>query len=464
MPTSGGAPTRLALNEGFKLLTFPVWAPDARGILFYGFPKSNKENDSPAWWLVPLSAGSATRIYFPGVERNFYRDAVRAWVQASDGRDWIMYSTMTTDNWKLWRIGSPHGGDDRQSPQLLLSGTGKLGSGGSLSSNGKVAYGVFTSWQSIYQIPTNNRGKKMGPTFALPLSQGCRHRAPSVSRDGRWMVYDSYRTGHPDTIFLRDLREGRDRLLDDQGRNWLNGGDTSISPDGSNILFTRDCRKDKRYDFTLFFPCAWMVPASGGVAEELCEDCTPRGFSADGSLALLQQYDQKEITKDRIVAIDLATKTARDFLSDPNYPVYHAFFSWDDRWVTFKRLLETAPMSPPRAQIMIAAVRAGSPVRPQEWIAVTDGRYVDDKPQFSPDGHTLYFTSTRDGYLCVWGQRLDPATKHPVGAPFAYEHFHSSAGQDARDDSIEYNLSVARDKMLIDLPQLSGDIWMTQML
>ena len=44
--------------------------------------------------------------------------------------------------------------------------------------------------------------------------------------------------------------------------------------------------------------------------------------------------------------------------------------------------------------------------RQAEWIAITDGRNNDDKPQFSPDGNTVYFTSTRDGYLCIWAQRL----------------------------------------------------------
>ncbi len=44
-------------------------------------------------------------------------------------------------------------------------------------------------------------------------------------------------------------------------------------------------------------------------------------------------------------------------------------------------------------------------------------------------GTRVYFTSTRDGYLCIWAQRLDPVTKHPLGPPFAYEHFHDSAGR-----------------------------------
>jgi hypothetical protein len=116
----------------------------------------------------------------------------------------------------------------------------------------------------------------------------------------------------------------------------------------------------------------------------------------------------------------------------------------------------------PIAQILIAPVGNGSPAGRAEWIAVTDGKHGDDKPQFSADGNTVYFTSTRDEYLCIWAQRLDPITKHPLGSPFAYEHFHNSEGRAALVHQESSDLSVARDKILINLPQVHSEIWMTQ--
>ncbi len=113
--------------------------------------------------------------------------------------------------------------------------------------------------------------------------------------------------------------------------------------------------------------------------------------------------------------------------------------------------------------MMIAPVRNGSPLGESEWIAVTDGQHVDDKPQFPPDGNTLDFTSKRDGNLCVWAQRLNPTTRHPLGKPFAYEHFHNSAGRAGAESPNENDFSVARDKILISLPQLHSAVWMTQM-
>jgi hypothetical protein len=77
----------------------------------------------------------------------------------------------------------------------------------------------------------------------------------------------------------------------------------------------------------------------------------------------------------------------------------------------------------------------------------------------------MYFTSTRDGYLCIWAQRLDPETRRPVGDPLGYEHFHSSAQRDAEpftSAALQTDLSVASDKMLINLIQWPAEIWLTQ--
>jgi hypothetical protein len=94
---------------------------------------------------------------------------------------------------------------------------------------------------------------------------------------------------------------------------------------------------------------------------------------------LLQKYDQTDQNKDRIVALDLRTRTEQDFLGEQDKPLYHPFFSWDDRWVVFKKLQSLAG----HAQILIAPVRHGAAAGQAEWIAVTDGRNHDDKPQFS---------------------------------------------------------------------------------
>ena len=336
--------------------------------------------------------------------------------------------------------------------EQLTSGTGMIG-GSALSEDGKLAYQVDNYIQSIYEIPTNDRGQKVGPTVQLSLAGGA-DRSPSVSRDGRWMVYDATRPGTPNTVLLRDLRSGADRFLDDKGRQWGSGA-TSISPDGSKVIFVRDC-KSGIFAWDPPLQCGFMVSAAGGQVEQVCKFCIPRGFSSNGSVVLIEKYNQiGHQYHSTIAALDLATKTEKDFLKGQD--LYYAFFSWDDHWVVFQKKLDD-----PKAKILIAPVRNGVAAKEGEWIAVTDGRYSDDKPQFSPDGNTVYFTSTRDGYLCIWAQRLDSTTKRPLGPPVAYEHFHNAMGKDASFWFLHPDLTVARDKILINLPDIRRDIWMMQ--
>ena len=459
---NGGQPTALPLNQDFRVFSAPIWAPNGKEILLYG-ARSSRQNEAPSWWIVPLVPGHAMPANLPGVAQNYSPgSSVRAWIRTAEGHEWIIYSTADLENWKLWRIGISSGGVMDENPELLSSGNGSLGPGGSVSEDGKLAYTIWNSNASIFQISISDRGQKLGPTFQLALAEGGSYTSPSLSRDGKWMAYDTYNPGKPNTILLRDLNTGTDHILDEKGRRESglgDNGETSISPDGSRVIFERDGKAGRWPDETQSpLPDGVMAAAVDGEPEQVCERCTPRGFSSDGSVVLLQKYDQTDQNKDRIVALDLRTRTEQDFLSEQDKPLYHPFFSWDDRWVVFKKLQSLAGL----AQILIAPVRHGAAAGQAEWIAVTDGRNNDDKPQFSPDGNTVYFTSTRDGYLCIWAQRLDPVTKHPLGPPFAFEHFHNSEGRAAAYNQNDSDLTVARDKILINLPHIHPDIWMTQ--
>jgi Tol biopolymer transport system component len=457
----GGEPSSLNVNRDFLVHRRPLWSPDGDAILFYGVSK--REPDKPdELWVASLAGGEARSVALPGLGQGPSADPVRAWIRGKDGAEWIIYSMEKGEVWQLLRVRISAQGQLSGKPELLTSGTVRLGYGLSVSEDGKLVYATRTFTNSIYDIPTDSRGRKSGPTAQLPLPEGVDYSSPSLSRDGSWLAYNASVLGESNLIRLRNLRSGADQLLDDRGRQAGNG-ETTISPDGSKIVFERDCKSGQFGHDGGPLPCSFMIPAAGGEPQQVCEFCTSRGFSSDGSVVLIQKYTQNQsfLPPDSIAAVDLGSGTEKEFLSTPNKALYHPYFSWDDRWVVFKRLLD-----PQKAQIMIAPVRDGIPGKEMEWIAVTDGQYNDDKPQFSPDGNTVYFlSSTRDGYICIWAQRLDPATKRPVGAPVGYEHFHSWAQR----DPLPYgqiisssDLTVASDKMLVNLPEQRADIWMTQ--
>ena len=472
----GSERSSLSLNRDFLVHGPPLWSPNGDEIIFLGVPR--REPDKPdQWWIAPLTAGEARPARLPGVERDVSdRATVRGWVRGKDGGEWIIYSVSQGEAWKVFRIRVSAHGQISGKPEQLTSGagqlgyggkgqvgfgsSGQLGYGGSVSDDGKLVYSTITFIGSIYEIPIGNQGQKLGPTVQIPLPEGGDYRSPYVSHDGRWMAYGASVPGKSNIIVLRDLRTGAEQFLDQTGRRPGDGDFTTISPDGSKVIFSRDC-KSGRWLWGETIPCGFLIPAAGGEPEQICESCTARGFSSNGSVVLIQKYKYLTAAPDNIAALDLTSRTERAFISSPEKSVYHPFFSWDDRWVTFKKVLQ----EPIKSQIMITPVRDGVAGKEAEWIAVTDGRNSDDKPQFSPDGNTVYFTSTRDGYFCIWAQRLDPATKRPVGDPIGFEHFHNSSGRDAASYPFvdkDLDLSVAQDKMLINLPQFRADIWMTQ--
>ena len=104
-----------------------------------------------------------------------------------------------------------------------------------------------------------------------------------------------------------------------------------------------------------------------------------------------------------------------------------------------------------------------SPTGEQEWIAVTDGKQWDDKPRWSPDGNLIYFTSMRDGFHCLWAQRLRKENTQPIGPAFPVEHLHSPRLSVNNAGLVMLDMAVTRDKLLINLGELSGNIWATSL-
>lgn len=447
---AGGQPRPLPIDKGFRINGPAHWSPDGKKILFHGGHIQDKASWDQ-WWIAPLGGGEPRPVRLPGIQENSSSDFdVGAWVRSADDHDWIIYSTSDADSWHLWRIQvSSQGKPVDNKPQLLTEGSGGLGLMASASRDGSIAYAVGSARESIFEIPLNDHGRKAGPIESVVLNEDSRARSPSLSRDGRWMAYDTAVPGKPDSIQLRDLTTQTDHLLDDVGRQpkWYYG--TAISPDGSSIAFARDCKQATSSDGSPT-SCGFVVGAHNGEPEQICEGCTPRGFSSDGSLVMLEKYDSKDRDRGNLAAFDLKLRKERAiFRSPPSREwLYHPFLSWDDHWLVFKKM-HSQDQDP--SQILIAPVRDGYAADASAWIPITDGLHNDDKPQFSADGDTVFYTSSRDGYLCIWAQPLDSRTKHPVGPPFGFEHFHDENGQAGIILQHESDLIVARDKVLIAL-------------
>ena len=153
--------------------------------------------------------------------------------------------------------------------------------------------------------------------------------------------------------------------------------------------------------------------------------------------------------------LDPQTRQTTDLIAHPKYDIHGAELSPDQHWVAFNTVI-----SGREAPLWIAAYRDGETAGEKNWIQVSaDG---DERPWWSPNGNLLYWISERDGFLCTWAQRLEAATKKPVGDPFAVLHFHDSRHSLATVGLATFGPAISSDRLIFALPEFTGNIWLAE--
>jgi Tol biopolymer transport system component len=268
---------------------------------------------------------------------------------------------------------------------------------------------------------------------------------PSISSSGKKLVFVSNRSGNRD-VWIKDLESGGEVALTN---TTVLEGYPRISGEGSKVVYR--VIEDPKQAF-------YVLSSSGGAPEKICEDCgLPMHWSSDGQRILYEPGSRIA----RLVLFNVASKQKIELLQQPQYGLHAGRFSPDDRWIAYH-----ADNGPFTRQIFIAPFHGETAPDEKAWIPVTDGATVDHSPYWSPDGSLLYFLSERDGFRCIWAQRLRPGTKRPIGPVLPIQHFHTARHtllMNVVASPWEVGLSVIRDKMVFSLDDLAGNIWMAKL-
>jgi Tol biopolymer transport system component len=236
---------------------------------------------------------------------------------------------------------------------------------------------------------------------------------------------------------MKDLSTGEESRL---GTKEEEESHPVISRNGTMIAYSHD-------------PGDSVVPRTRPAAPEaLCANC---GWVWDWS-----PDDQTFLFNDGqpvwgIGSFNPKTGKKSTVLAGAKWPLYQARFSPDGKWLVFGEAVGYST-----SRLFITPLHNGIAGREPEWIAIADTSGWCDKPRWSPDGGLIYFISHRDGYRCLWAQRVAQDTRRPLGEPFGVAHFHSARLSMMNVGTGFLEIDVAADKVVFNLDEVTGNIWL----
>jgi len=453
IPPTGGTAKEIDL-PGIRAAGCPIWSPDGTHLLFYGSDSYNLAVWFPTsdWWVCPLAGGRAVKT---GAFEAFAAQNIDLTLPslvpapAEWMGDRVFFSAKAGDSVSLWQVSiAPKNWRIAGPAHRLTRGSG-LDVRPSLAKTGLLVFSSLIANADIWSLPIDaSQGRVKGAPGQLTHDLALDY-SPSMSADGKKLAFVSLRSGNPN-IWIKDLESGKEKPLTESPAEEIQ---PRISPDGTLVSYaTRTGPRPRVEDI-------YVIPARGGLLQKLCDACgSPWGWSPDNKFLFFAQGERKWRT---VGLINLATGKVGNYLQSSQLSLFHANLTHDGRWITFVALDRQA--FPSRLQVLAAAFQLGTPSNESDWIRVVSDQYWNDKPRWSPDGDRIYFVSDRDGFACLWSQPLERETKRPVGPPLPLYHIHQMRRSILNVGYGLMDIAVAPDKIVLNLGETTGNIWMTQL-
>jgi len=433
VPVSGGPPQ--PVGTSFTAARHPIWSPDGKHLLVTGYASAKAfESSSLDWWRVPIGGGDAARTgAYDAMTRaglgsiSLVAPRPACWLAASNT---VVFAARSGDASSLFEVAiSPATGRVGGLKRFTI-GAGNETSP-SCAAGGAVAFTKGESRRDVWSLAVDlDRGTVKGSLERITENPALRGYA-SLSRNGRYIAFSSDQSGGTEKIWVRDLVTGKESIV---ASSSFRQRYPVIDASGTRIAFSVN-EKDKRVVY---------VSTSGGVPEKLCEGCLrATDWSRDEKTLLVFGGNPYQID-----VLDVASHQQTPLLKHPTRQLLYGRYSPDFRWVSFSIRTE-----PNRGLIAVAPLDASKPVHESDWITIAESG-SEDWANWSPDGKTLYFTSSRDGHYCLWGQRLEPTSHRPVGQAFAVQHLHGRVSYQ------QDGWSAGAGRFALVLTEDTGNIWM----
>ena len=214
--------------------------------------------------------------------------------------------------------------------------------------------------------------------------------------------------------------------------------DAEWSYDGKNIAYISDRTGETEI---------WLEPAEGGEPVQLTKDNDTyiRQFAWSPDNKTILYTDRKN----RIVVVDVASKSKKVLMQNPEAEFRDVAFSADSQWITY-----TKPASNDLSVVYIYNLTSG-----KEY-PVTEKWYNSSEPTFSSDGKYLIFSSDRD-FNPIYGRLEWNHVYTRMGGiylvPLALSTPSPFLGEDASGaDSKDNTATAASDKKKDDKKESAG--------
>lgn len=439
VPTGGGQPKRV--GENFGTARHPIWHPDGKHLLLVGYTSAKAFDSSEIdWWVVATDGSGAVRtgahqaLIQAGLEPDSNtRTPIPAVPQPrcwSTPGNKVTFSIQRGDSSNLWELEvSPRTGKVLGMPQRITVGAGNE-LRAACASGGALAFAKVDTRTDIWSLPFDlDRGVATGTPQRITEGPPW-HENPSLSGDGRFLAFVSDRSGAAN-VWLRELATGKELTV---ASSPLVQRYPLSDPSGGRIAFSV-YEKDKRVLYL-------SVP--GGAPEKICEGCLrATDWSLDARSLLVHGGDPYHIA-----LLDIPSRRRRPVVKHPLHQVLYGRFSPDRRWISF-----TVRVPHAGGRIVIAPADGPKPIDESAWFTIAEAG-PDDYAIWSPDGKTLYFTSAKDGYSCLWGQRVDATSRRLVGEAFGAHHLHG------RLSFGHGGWSAAHGRIALPLVETAGNLWL----
>jgi Tol biopolymer transport system component len=433
---SGGTPREIQTKHNIGGRA--VWLPDGKRLLF---PSTGGDAGND-WYTVTIDgareepAGAAAYLKDSGL--NF------VWARPfSVGPEGVLIFSGSMISSNIYRVPFDFAAGRVTGPPVPITMAPNMNYWPSSSSDGKsIAFGSAPRINSnLWQIPLDSAGVASGEPRRI--TDGLEeHVGPLPYAGGSHVVYLA-KTGMFTEIRLRNIATGEEtRISETSGAT-----PPIISEDGSQIAYAVMEQKQL---------AIYAITSQGGVAKRLCENCGRPIQWVNGGKHLL--YDRSGKDQREIAILDVTTGAGKVILRHPEHRLFTPRVSPDGKLLAF-----TTVTGPLERRTHVVPFTPDRMIDPREWRVLVNGSYLERQPFWSPKGGLIYFLSARDGFQCVWGQRVDPAAMKSVGEPFAVRHFHAFRYSLLDfDDPAEIGLSVAGNHMFLAVRDLHSNIWLAE--